>query len=229
MKITRAAAAAARRDAVRQATDRPSSRRNAEERGALATVLVPLEIREAVADELDGKSGVRLSLYASVTETPYDMYDFWGPYREIVSRGAFGATLAAAPLVEFTVNHGAGGGLPMAHTRNGTLTLTEDEIGLLYQPFVDPTRTDVADMLKAYERGDLVESSFKFRIDSGKWSPDYEEFRIDAVDLNRGDTSIVNFGANPFTADYAQNSTSATEKPSRRLLEAKLALALADD
>lgn len=229
MKITRAEAAAARQAAIRQATDRPSARRNAEERGSLATVIVPLELRDVVDEELDGRQGVRLALYASVTEQPYDMYDFWGPYREIVSRGAFGATLAASPLVEFTVNHGAGGGLPMAHTRNGTLALGEDEIGLLYQPFVDPTRSDVADMLKAYERGDIVESSFKFRIDSGKWSPDYEEFRIDAVDLNRGDVSIVNFGANPFTADFAQNSAPTPMQGSRRLLEAKLALALADD
>jgi hypothetical protein len=66
-------------------------------------------------------------------------------------------------------------------------------------------------MLKAYERGDLVESSFKFRIDSGKWSPDYSEYRIEAVDLNRGDVSIVNFGANPHTGDFTPKAR--TEEP----------------
>lgn len=210
--MSRAAAAEARAAAVRQTTDRPSQRRCASDATSLAVVRVALDVREARAEKLDnGLEVVRLTAYASVTERAYDMWDMFGEYAEVVSRGAFAATLGRSPSVEFTVNHGAGGGLPMAHTRNGTLTLTEDETGLLYEPLVDPSRSDVADMLKAYERGDLVESSFKFRIDAGKWSPDYSEYRIDAVDLDRGDVSIVNFGANPHTGDV---------KPPERAAEA---------
>lgn len=225
MILTRADAAAARATQVRQITDRPSQRRNDAALGSFAVVRAVVECREARTETApDGTEGVRLSLYASVTETPYEMYDFFGPYTEVVSASAFDATLAASPLVEFTLNHGAGGGLPMAHTRNDTLTLLADATGLLYEPLVDPTRSDVGDLLKAYNRGDIAESSFKFRIDSGKWSPDYTEYRIEAVDLNRGDVSIVNFGANPHTAD----ATPREESTPRDLRGELLALALAD-
>lgn len=193
------ARAAAERRAldVANPADRPSQRRSAERSDAMATVRAELRVVELRAVERNGLSVVQVGGYASVTESPYAMWDMFGAYTEVVSQGAFGATLATSPLVEFTVNHGAGGGLPMAHTRNDTLTLAEDATGLRYDAYVDPTRSDVADMLKAMERGDLAEASFKFRIDSGMWSPDYTEYRIDAADLNRGDVSAVNFGANP--------------------------------
>lgn len=194
-------AAEARAAAVRQATDRPSQRRSALDVASPAVVrgfISATEIRAAKSST--GADVMVVTGYASTTETPYEMYDAFGPYSEVVSRDAFDKTLAASPLVEFTVNHGAGGGLPMAHTRNDTLTLAVDEVGLRYTASVDPSRSDVANMLKALERGDLAESSFKFRIDAGQWSPDYTEFRINAVDINRGDVSAVNFGANPTTS-----------------------------
>lgn len=138
----------------------------------------------------------------------------FGPYTEVVTASAFDNTLAASPLVEFTANHGMGGGIPMAHTRNATLTLQAikdaDETGLWYEASVDTTRIDVSDMVKAMQRGDLAESSFKFRIIRGMWSPDWTEYHIDEVDLHRGDVSAVNFGANPYTStgvlSHAHNS-----------------------
>jgi HK97 family phage prohead protease len=194
-------AAEARAAGVRQATDRPSQRRSTADVGSLAVVrgfISTTEIRAAKSKT--GADVMVVTGYASTTETPYDMYDAFGPYTEVVSRDAFDKTLSASPLVEFTVNHGAGGSLPMAHTRNDTLSLEANDVGLKYTASVDPSRSDVADMLKALERGDLAESSFKFRIDAGQWSPDYTEFRINAVDINRGDVSAVNFGANPTTS-----------------------------
>lgn len=189
-------AAEARAAGMKALADRPRERRRSDVpggRGAPATFTA----RELVASELDGRAVVEVPGYASITESPYEMHDMFGPYTEVVSRDAFDKTLAASPTVEFTVNHGAGGGLPMARTSNGTLTLSSDETGLRYLASVDPSRTDVADMLKAVERGDLVEASFKFRIESGQWSPDYTEYRINVVDLDGGDVSAVNFGANP--------------------------------
>lgn len=224
MILTRAEAATQRAQGVRQATDRPSQRRQSAEPTSLAAVRAALECRGSAAEKMaNGADGVRLSLYASVTDKPYEMYDFFGPYTEIVAAGAFDETLRAEPLTEFTVNHGAGGGLPMAHTRNGTLALAADTTGLLYEPLVDPSRGDVADMLKAYERGDLAESSFKFRITSGKWSPDYTEYTITGVDLNRGDVSIVNFGANPYTADATPRTQDAPVDVRAALLALHLA------
>lgn len=185
---------------VRDVTARPSQRRHVE--------WLPGSSAARVARAFDVRAGAKASpvvaTFASVTDTPYEMYDMFGPYTEVVSADAFDATLAAGPLVEFTLNHGAGGGLPMAHTRNGTLELAArkdgDTTGLWYEASVDPTRHDVADMLKAMERGDLAESSFKFRIVRGQWSPDWMEYHIHEIDIDRGDVSAVNFGANPHTA-----------------------------
>jgi hypothetical protein len=197
---TRAAEAAEQRaEAVRSLSDRPQKRRSCEDDGIFVGVRSAMHVGAGLAEyRAKGKATAPGVIgHASVTEAPYEMYDMFGPYSEVVSRGAFAETLSTSPLVEFTVNHGAGGGIPMAHTRNATLTLSEDETGLHYEASVDPSRTDVADMLKAIERGDLAEASFKFRITSGQWSPDYTEYRINVVDLAGGDVSAVNFGANP--------------------------------
>jgi hypothetical protein len=35
----------------------------------------------------------------------------------------------------------------------------------------------------------------------GTWSPDYTAYRIEQVDIDRGDVSVVNYGANPATGD----------------------------
>lgn len=197
---TRAAAAAARAQGARDATARPSQRRHAEwvDGTSAARVARAFDVRSG------STGGPVVATFASVTDTPYEMYDMFGPYTEVVNADAFDVTLAADPMVEFTLNHGAGGGLPMAHTRNDTLTLQAikdaDVTGLWYEALVDATRTDVADAVKAMQRGDLAESSFKFRIVRGQWSPDWMEYHIHEVDLHRGDVSAVNFGANPHTA-----------------------------
>lgn len=199
--MTIRAAAEARAAGARDVTARPSQRRHAEwvDGTSPARVARVFDVRAATDN-----AGPVVATFASVTEQPYEMYDMFGPYTEVVSLDAFDATLATGPSVEFTLNHGAGGGIPMAHTRNATLTLSAikdgDITGLWYEAMVDQTRNDVADMLKAMQRLDLAESSFKFRIDSGQWSPDWTEYRILAVSLDRGDVSAVNFGANPHTA-----------------------------
>ncbi len=46
--------------------------------------------------------------------------------------------------------------------------------------------------------------SFAFRIVRGEWSPDYTQYRILEVDLDRGDVSAVNYGANPNTSISAR-------------------------
>lgn len=210
---TRADAAAARAVGARDATARPSQRRCAVDDDAFGAPRVArrFEVRA------DGASSPIVSGFASVTDTPYEMWDMFGPYTEDVATDAFDLTLAASPLVEFTLNHGAGGGIPMAHTRNGTLTLSvvkgAEENGLWYDADVDGTRTDVADMVKAMKRGDLAESSFKFRIVRGQWSPDWTEYHIEEIDIHRGDVSAVNFGANPFTSTGVRSPQAPTVTP----------------
>jgi HK97 family phage prohead protease len=194
-----AQAAEARRAAIAAPADRPSKRRCAEEPQSRAYVRVPLtgvELRASTSNP----DLLHFTGYASVTERSYEMWDFFGPYNEIVSEGAFDATLARADLeVPFVIGHDQI--RRMAATWNGTLKLSTDTQGLLVDaPELDPADADVAYMASKI-RADLHrEMSFAFRIDSGQWSPDYDEFRINAVDMHRGDVSIVGFGANPYTS-----------------------------
>jgi len=212
--ITIERAAEARAVGARDVTARPSQRRHAEwvEGTSAPRIARAFDVRAAS----DGATAV-IEGMASITERGYEMWDGFGPYTETVDLAAFDATLAASPLVEFTLNHGAGGGLPMAHTRNGTLELAAikagDETGLSYAASVDPARTDVADALLAMQRGDLAEASFKFRIVRGQWSPDWTEYRILEVDLHRGDVSAVNFGANPMAWSAARSTPAPVAAP----------------
>lgn len=151
--------------------------------------------------ERDGKKFYELDGYASTVDEPYEMYDFWGPYTEIVDRGAFEKTLAADPDVAFLLNHR---GTTMARTKSGTLTLSVDDHGLRSIAFVNPERGDVKDLVHAINDGDIDQMSFAFRITRGAWSPDYTEYRILEVDLDRGDVSAVNYGANPNTSISAR-------------------------
>lgn len=159
-----------------------------------------MEIRED-----SGSSGLlKFSGYASVTEASYEMEDWLGVYSEVVSRGAFGKTLAESPDVMFLINHG---GTPLARTKSGTLRLSEDSTGLVVEADLDVRSHLVGDLRVAMERGDLDEMSFAFRVLRQKWSPDYDERRIEEVSLRKGDVSVVNFGANPATAGASMRST----------------------
>lgn len=192
----RAAAAADRAAAARSTTmalprDRPES----------PEVRFASQLR-AKKVERDGQSWFQLEGYASAFERGYDMYDWYGPYTEIVSVGAADKTLAANPEVVFRFNHA---GTPMAGTRNGRLELWADETGLGERALVNPKRADVQLVVQAIEDNDVREQSFMFRITSGHWSPDYTEYRIDEFDLDRGDVGPVTYGANPHTSVSARS------------------------
>lgn len=134
---------------------------------------------------------------ASTTDTPYEMYDSSGPYLETIDHRAFDKTLANDPDVAFLMNHG---GITMARTANGTLKLGMVDKGLGVEAWLNPKRSDVNDMVIGLDDGDLTEMSFAFMLDEGEWDEDFENFRITQVDLHRGDVSVVNYGANPYTS-----------------------------
>jgi uncharacterized protein len=204
---------------VRQRADRPTKRRDAETGGrpAARAHLAHVEIREAT----DGSGLVRFDGHASVVETPYEMYDFWGPYTEVVSAGAFDATLNRSDLdVPLVLGHDQM--RRIARTTTGDLQLSMDDSGLLVRADLNPADQDVAYILPKLRAGHIDEMSFAFRITRGVWSPDYTEYRIDEVDIHRGDVAIVGFGANPFTDAGVRNANSGQDR-----LRARLALAIA--
>jgi HK97 family phage prohead protease len=146
---------------------------------------------------------IKVEGYASVVEKKYRMWDIFGEYDEVVTQGAFDETLSKNPDVAYLVNHR---GVTMARTTNGSLELKADGKGLHTLAYLNPKRTDVADLVTAIEDRDVTEMSFAFRIDDGEWSEDYTEFRINKVDLDRGDVSAVNYGASPHTSVAARQS-----------------------
>jgi len=153
--------------------------------------------------EKDGKPFYLVEGYYTVYERGYEMWDWAGPYTEIVSAGAGEKTTNANPDVVFLVNHR---GLAMARTHvAGTLELWSDETGGGDRAWLNPARSDVKDLVLNIEDGVTTEQSFAFMITSGQWSPDYMEYRINEYDIDRGDTSAVNYGANPYTSIAARS------------------------
>ncbi|MDX8050409.1 HK97 family phage prohead protease [Lentzea sp. BCCO 10_0798] len=180
----------------RARADRPSRRRCAEDEQSPARVSVrvrDLQVREA------GTTGLQFRGYASVTEAGYEMWDWAGPYTELVSVGAFGATLARGDLdVPLVLQHEDL--RRIARTTNGSLHLAEDDHGLLVEADLDGDDLDVQYIVPKLRSGLIDEMSFKFRINSGQWSPDWMEYHINEVDIHRGDVAIVGYGASPHTA-----------------------------
>lgn len=187
-------AALARAAGIRQRGDRPSQRRSAEHGSTFrASFSARVELRAKPDSGLLIFEGL-----ASATERAYDMWDMWGPYSEIVSAGAFADTLARADLdVPFVLGHDQL--RRIARTTTGTLHLEETPEGLRVSAELDPADPDVAYIAPKLRAELIDEMSFAFRIESGQWSPDYSEFRINRAELHRGDVAIVGFGANPYT------------------------------
>ena len=219
MKLTREEAALARMSGIAARADRPSQRRCAESLGSTARVTMrsQIDLRAKAA----GSDLLVFDGYASVTETAYEMWDMWGPYTEIISAGAFAETLARADLdVPLVPQHQQL--RRIARTTNGSLTLTEDDHGLhVLAPDLDPADQDVAYIAPKLRSGLIDEMSFAFRIDAGQWSPDYMEFRINRVDIHRGDVAIVGFGANPATAGSGLREEADLHKMIREASEAE--------
>ena len=153
-----------------------------------------------------GGTNLRFTGFASVTNAEYEMEDFLGPWVESVSVGAFGKTLSEGADVAFLLNHT---GQTLARTKSGTLKLSEVTegnkspvygiTGLHTEADFDPQNMYVQAMRSGVERGDLDEMSFAFRVLRQEWNSDYDRRWINEVSLDKGDVSLVNYGANPTT------------------------------
>ncbi len=136
--------------------------------------------------------------YASLFDSPYPVAG--GPdaggWIETVDRRAFDVTLGANPDVHFLINHE---GVTLARTKSGTLSLSTDRKGLLAEARID-RRDPMGQSLEVkMERGDLDEMSFAFRTVRQEWDSEYTERKLLEVNIDKGDVSVVNNGANDKT------------------------------
>jgi HK97 family phage prohead protease len=158
-----------------------------------------LEVRES-------SDALTLTGYASTFDQPYDM----GWYTESVDPGAFKRTLGQKPDVRLLINHG---GLPLARTTSGTLTLDTDSRGLMVSAELDRSDPDVEALAPKMRRGDLNQMSFAFRVNEDLWENDMSKRTLRVLDLNDGDVSVVTYPANP-------NATAAIRSAGQRPVDA---------
>lgn len=153
----------------------------------------------------DRNGDLHLIGYAST----FDEYEVYGGpenfgWIEKIDRNAFNRTLSEKPDLHLLINHD---GMPLARTKSDTLKLSVDANGLKVDALLDRTDPDVQALIPKMQRGDMDEMSFAFRVKEQDWSaaPGFEHddmsYRlITELSLQRGDVSVVNFGANPFTS-----------------------------
>ncbi len=165
-------------------------------------VSMPTQIR-AAKESRNGKPMFHTWGLFTRYERGYPMWDTFGEYEEVTARGSGRRSLASNPDVAFLVNHR---GMTMARTRNGTLLLDEQHEGGHHEAWLNPERTDVRDFISAVDDQLITEMSYAFMIPdgAGEWDEDFMTFRIMEWDINRGDVSGVNYGANPYTDIAAQ-------------------------
>lgn len=96
-------------------------------------------------------------------------------FLEEVAPGAFESSLEDD--VRFLINHD---GLPLARTTNGTLKLSEDEVGLLSEADLAPTSI-TRDLDVLLRREDINQMSFAFTIAGEEWSV-IEEGEFEGLD-----------------------------------------------
>lgn len=115
------------------------------------------------ADVVEDKAGgILVSGYAAVFN---QVTDIGGYFREVIAPGAFTEAIGRDDVV-FLINHD---GLPLARTRSGTLTLTQDDHGLRMETVLDPDDPDVKAIVGKMKRGDLDKMSFAFMPEVQEW------------------------------------------------------------
>lgn len=210
-------AAAKRSTLYRARADRPQQRTSAVTHAGRAAASFATEFRfDGMTPDGGAWTAGELNFVgmASSTNSPYEMWDAAGPYEEVVERGAFATSLALGrnldvPLV---IEHDAIRRIArttIAAGQPGHLSLSETDKGLVCAALLDPADVDVQYILPKLRSGLLSEMSFRFTIDSGEWSADYSRFTIKSANLQRGDVSLVGWGANPNTSAALREKTAA--------------------
>lgn len=150
---------------------------------------LPVEVRA----EGDGK--VVVEGYAAVFDQPTNIGDV---FTEVVARGAFKSALKRGDDVEFLINHG---GLPLARSTAGNLTMREDDKGLWIRAELDPGDPDVQRIVPKMRGKMLDQMSFAFQATGQRWDTPADGPDVRTItDVVLYDVSIVNRGAYPQTS-----------------------------
>lgn len=151
----------------------------------------PTELRAA---RKDGATMPTIEGHAAVFDSL--SVELWGFFEEIAP-GAFADSIAAGDDVRALFNHDPN--YVLGRTRNGTLRLAEDEIGLRVE-FEPPDTAQARDVVTLIERGDVSQMSFAFAVLEEKWRiDDMERYVRRIVRAKLYDVSPVTYPAYPAT------------------------------
>lgn len=155
--------------------------------------------RRIVSSDLSLRtSGGRPQLvgHAAVFNRDSELLD--GTFIERIAPGAFRGSIERRDDVRALINHDAT--LILGRTTSGTLTLREDDMGLLVR--IDPPNTSYAkDLLESTKRGDISQMSFGFQTVRDRWERGVNgkpDVRI-LLEVNLFDVSAVTYPAYPDT------------------------------
>lgn len=120
-----------------------------------------------------------------------------GWFFEKIERGAFAGSISD-DVVKALFNHNSS--YPIGSTRNGTLSLKEDEMGL-YCEITLPNTTGGNDTYESVKRGDVDGMSFSFFTKDDKWETDEQGRQIRTLrEVELIEVSPVTFPAYPQTS-----------------------------
>jgi HK97 family phage prohead protease len=127
---------------------------------------------EVLDGERSGTKGFTIRGHAAVfNRRSHDL----GGFTELIAPGFFTRVLDADPDVHALWDHNTE--RVLARTRNKTLELREDPIGLHNWMRVAPT-SFAADLKVLMQRGDIDQQSFAFTVEKDKWEQDKESGEI---------------------------------------------------
>lgn len=147
-----------------------------------------------------------------------------GGFRERIQPGCFRNAVDEGQDVRFLINHDSN--LILGRTTAGTVTLTEDEVGLRVECPL-PNISYARDLAVSMERGDINQMSFGFFTVADEWNETDPESGLPIRELLRAnlfDVSAVTYPAYPDTTAAVASVRSWIEEKNPELL-ARAALA----
>jgi hypothetical protein len=148
------------------------------------------EVRIAEAKE-DTNEGAAIEGYAAVFDVWSEELGGHFPFREKVAKGAFTDSINEDDI-RALFNHDPN--YILGRNRAGTLTLTEDDKGLLVR-IVPPNNTVGADLMESIRRGDITQMSFGFTVVLDRWSFEDEVDVRELLKVKLYDVSPVTYPA----------------------------------
>ncbi len=157
--------------------------------------------------------------YAAVFNSETVMYEYDGiQYKEVIDRNAFGSTQMQDVVMNY--NHG---GKPVARTKNGTLSLVVDDVGLRVSADLSGTQ-EARNLYEEIKAGYIDKMSFAFTVSNEEYDKLTHTRRITGI-KRLYDVAAVDIPAYDTTSIQARSFFEAEAE--KELAEARTALGLA--